>query len=85
MAMQSSQRRNVSFTACSHKEASKKGDKYGEYELDYVFDRAGRLDSKTVSAWDPAQPVIPPECSFIQLQADALAAADGADALVICT
>ena len=39
----------------------------------------------TVSAWDPAQPVIPPECSFIQLQADALAAADGADALVICT
>lgn len=39
----------------------------------------------TVSAWDPAQPVIPPECSFIQLKADALAAADGADALVICT
>ena len=38
-----------------------------------------------VSAWDPAQPVIPPECSFIQLQADAFAAADGADALVICT
>lgn len=39
----------------------------------------------TVTAWDPAQPLIPPEFGFIELRADAAAAADGADALVICT
>jgi UDPglucose 6-dehydrogenase len=38
-----------------------------------------------VQAFDPSQPVLPPELGFIRMFPDAMAAVRGADAAVVCT
>jgi UDPglucose 6-dehydrogenase len=38
-----------------------------------------------IRAFDPSQPPLPPELAFIQFKSSAAEAADGADAVVLCT